>query len=92
MGRRPVCILTREPAIEVLSAVVCAPITRTIRGIPSEVEVGAAEGLPADGAISCDNLLTVPLVDLDPSPVGHIGVARRVELDRAVRYALDLRF
>lgn len=92
MGRRPVCILTREPAIEVLSAVVCAPITRTIRGIPSEVEVGAAEGLPVDCAISCDNLLTVPLVDLDPSPVGHIGVARRVELDRAVRYALDLQF
>ncbi len=92
MGRRPVCILTRDPAIEVLSAIVCAPITRTIRGIPSEVEVGAAEGLPVDCAISCDNLLTVPLADLDPSPVGHVGVARRVELDRAVRYALDLRF
>ncbi|MBT8241974.1 MAG: type II toxin-antitoxin system PemK/MazF family toxin, partial [Acidimicrobiia bacterium] len=31
-GRRPVCVLTRDAAIEVLTAVTCAPITRTVRG------------------------------------------------------------
>ena len=35
-GRRPVCVLTRDAAIDVLTAVTCAPITRTIRGIRSE--------------------------------------------------------
>ena len=59
-GRRPVCVLTRDAAIEVLSAVTCAPVTRTIRGIRSEVEVGSGEGLPATSVISCDNLITVP--------------------------------
>lgn len=86
------CVLTRDPAIDVLSAVVCAPITRTIRGIPSEVAVGPAEGLPVESAISCDNILTVPLDALDPAPVGRIDPVRRAELDRAIRYALDIRF
>jgi hypothetical protein len=39
-GRRPIGILTREAAIVVLTAITFAPITRTIRGIRSEVEVG----------------------------------------------------
>lgn len=90
VGRRPLCVLTRDPAIGVLTAVVCAPITRTIRGIASEVEVGPAEGLPSPSAISCDNLLTVPLADLDPTPVGRIDIERRAELDRAIRFALDI--
>jgi mRNA interferase MazF len=79
-----VCVLTRDTAIEVLSAVVCAPITRTIRGIASEVEVGAVEGLPSESAI--------PLAQVDPTPVGRLGPDRRIELDQAIRYALDIRF
>ena len=64
-GRRPVCVLTRDAAIAVLTAVTCAPITRTIRGIRSEVEVGSAEGLPEPSVITCDNLITIPLASLD---------------------------
>ena len=64
-GRRPVYVLTRDVAIEVLTALTCAPITRTTRGIHSEVEVGPAEGLPEPSVISCDNLITVPMVVLD---------------------------
>jgi mRNA interferase MazF len=59
-GRRPVCVLTRDAAIAVLQTVTCAPITRTIRGIGSEVEVGPEQGLPETSVISCDNLLTIP--------------------------------
>lgn len=89
-GRRPVCVLTRDAAVTVLTAITCAPISRTIRGIRSEVEVGLEEGLPEVGAISCDNVITVPKASLDPQPAGRLGLEKRAELDRALRYALDI--
>lgn len=91
-GRRPVCVLTRDAAIEVLASVTCAPITRTIRGIRSEVEVGPEEGLPEAAVITCDNLVTIPKSTLDPAPVGHLDVVRRAGLDAALRYALDIQY
>jgi mRNA interferase MazF len=89
-GRRPVCVLTRDAAIPVLTAVTCAPITRVIRGIASEVEVGREQGLPDRGVISCDNVITIPKTALEPSPVGHLDQGKRAELDRALRYSLDV--
>ena len=89
-GRRPVCVLTRDAAAAVLLAVTCAPITRTVRGIRSEVLIGAAQGLPQDCVISCDNVITVPLEDLDEVSVGVLDEVKRSELDRALRYALDI--
>lgn len=89
-GRRPVCILTRDAAIPVLTAVTCAPITRTIRGIRTEVELGPSQGLPEPCVISCDNLITIPIDDLDPEPVGRLDELKRVQLDRALRFALDI--
>lgn len=84
------CVLTRDAAIRVLTAVTCAPITRTIRGIRSEVELGVEHGLPERCVISCDNVLTIPLGDLDAVPVGHLDEVARAQLDRAIRYALDI--
>jgi mRNA interferase MazF len=72
--------------------VTCAPITRTIRGIRSEVEVGTEEGLPEAGVITCDNVLTVPKSLLLEGPVGRLGVEKRASLDRALRYALDIQY
>jgi len=89
-GRRPVCVLTRDAAVAVLTTVTCSPISRTIRGIRSEVEVGPEEGLPEAGAISCDNVITVPQANLDREPVGSLGLEKRMELDKALRYALDI--
>ena len=89
-GRRPVCVLTRDAAIQVLTAVTCAPITRTIRGIRSEVEIGIDQGLPQDCVITCDNVITVAIDSLDPEPVGHLDEVIGAELDRALRYALDI--
>ena len=60
VGRRPGCVLTRQAAILVLNAVLIAPATRTIRGIPTEVRLGADDGMPADCALSFDNLVTIP--------------------------------
>ena len=91
-GRRPVCVLTRDAAIGVLATVTCAPITRTIRGIRSEVELGPEHGVPEVSAISCDNVLTMPQAALDPAPIGRLDTVKRVELDRALRYALDIQF
>lgn len=59
--RRPVCVLTREAVLPVLRNVTVALVTRTIRDIPTEVLLTARDdGMPADCAISLDNLRTVP--------------------------------
>lgn len=89
-GRRPVCVLTRDAAISVLDRVTCAPITRTIRGIASEVKVGPTHGLPEQAVINCDNLVTIPKSRLDPQPVGQLDPGSRAALDRALRYSLDI--
>jgi mRNA interferase MazF len=57
---RPYLVLTRDEAIPVLRTVLVAPVTRTVRGIPSEVPLGAAQGLPADCAATMDNILAFP--------------------------------
>jgi mRNA interferase MazF len=90
--RRPVCVLTRDATIAVLTTVTCAPITRTARGTRSEIEVGPEQGLPEPSVINCDNLVTVRQSALDPDPVGRLDQVKWAELDRALRYALDIRY
>jgi len=89
-GRRPVCVLSRDAAIDVLTSVTCAPITHTVRGIRSEVELGPEQGLPEACVISCDNVITIPIDDLDDQPIGHLDEITRARLDQALRYALDI--
>lgn len=57
--RRPVLVLTRQEVIGLLSTVTVAPITSTIRGIPSEVELGIEEGLKGRCAANLDHVQTV---------------------------------
>jgi mRNA interferase MazF len=90
-GRRPICILTRTRVIAARSSLTCAPVTRRVRGIPSEVEVGPEEGLPHPGVINCDNVMTVPKAALDPEPLGKLDAIKRAELDRALRFALGIK-
>ncbi|CAN5463331.1 hypothetical protein BH24ACT7_BH24ACT7_25450 [soil metagenome] len=54
--RRPVLVVTRTEAIPVLSWLVVAPITRTIRRIPTEIALGEAQGLTVDCVAAFDNL------------------------------------
>jgi mRNA interferase MazF len=54
--RRPVLVVTRSEAIPVLTWVIVAPVTRTVRDIPTEIPVGPGEGLPVESAASFDNL------------------------------------
>ena len=57
--KRPVLILTRDSALEFLGEVTVAPITSTIRDIPSEVLLTNADGMPRDSAVNLDHLQTV---------------------------------
>ena len=57
--KRPVLILTRDSALEFLGEVTVAPITSTIRDIPSEVLLTQADGMPRDCAVNLDHLQTV---------------------------------
>lgn len=57
--RRPVLVVTRSEAVPVLTWLVVAPITRTVRSIPTEIPLGVDEGLDEPCAASFDNLQTV---------------------------------
>ncbi len=57
--RRPFLIMTRDEAIPVLNQLLAVPATRTVRGIPTEVELDESDGLPAPCALTLDNLTLV---------------------------------
>ena len=57
--RRPVVVLTRESVLPLLRTAMVAPVTSTIRGLPSEVPVGVAEGLKHDSVVNLDWVQTV---------------------------------
>lgn len=59
-GRRPVCVLTRQVAIPVLRSVLVAPVTRTVRDLPTEVRLDQHDGMAVECAISLDKVRTVP--------------------------------
>ena len=54
--RRPVLVVTRTDVISALATVVVAPITRTVRGIPTEVPLDQRDGLRESCVASFDNL------------------------------------
>ena len=57
--KRPVLILTRDSILEYLGEVTVAPVTSTIRNIPSEVYLSKNDGMPHDCAINFDHIQTV---------------------------------
>lgn len=89
-GRRPVIVLTRNAAIPVLTAVVVAPLTRTIRDIASEIRLGPQEGLPEECVAACDNIATLAKERFDAEPVGVLDHTRDPELDASIRFALGI--
>ncbi|HVF45363.1 MAG TPA: type II toxin-antitoxin system PemK/MazF family toxin [Pyrinomonadaceae bacterium] len=86
--RRPVLILTRNSAIAFLTGVTVAPLTSTIRGIPSEVLLTPAEdGVSADCAVNLDNIQTVQKAGLG-ARLTHLSLERMREVRAAVEFAL----
>lgn len=58
--RRPVVVLTRDPMGRVLHSVIVGPVTSTIRGLSTEVELSEADGVRKPCVVNLDNLQLVP--------------------------------
>lgn len=87
--KRPVLILTRDSALEYLGEVTIAPITTTIRDIPSEVFLSKADGMPQDCVVNCDHLQTVSKGKIG-SLITSLPSSRLNEVGRAIRFALAI--
>ncbi len=84
---RPALILVRDRAIPHLTSITVAPLSRTIRGIPTEVPLGPDDGLAVDSVATFDNVRSVSrsmITDL----VGHIQPGRWHEVCAAVSAAI----
>jgi mRNA interferase MazF len=88
-GRRPVLLLSRDAAYKVRSLVTVAPVTRTIRSIPSEVPLGPGDGMPARCVVSLDNIQTVRK-DYLKEHLATVSSQKMRSIDEATHFALDL--
>lgn len=84
---RPVVILTRDSAIRYLSTVTVAPITSTIRGIPSEVMLREEDGMKRPCAVNLHNAITVTQRRLGRR-IAQLGQQRMSEIGTALRFSL----
>ncbi len=85
--RRPVLVVTRSEAVEVLTGIVVAPITRTVRRIATEIALGSDEGLAVECVASFDNLQRIRRSTLTER-AGELGI-RAPELCGALRALAD---
>lgn len=86
--RRPVLVVTRTDAIPVLQWVVVAPVTRTVRRIPTEVDLGPDNGLSIPCAAAFDNLQPIRRSYLTER-VGRLAIDQLDEICRALRALAD---
>ncbi len=87
--RRPVVILTRDSALEFLGEVTVAPVTSTIRDIPSEVLLTEADGMPRPCAVNLDHIQTVSKGKIG-SLITTLSSDRMSQVRQALRFALAL--
>jgi len=86
--RRPVLVVTRTEAIAVLTWLVVAPVSRTIRDIPTEIRLGPRHGLPDDCVASMDNLQPLRRSFLSER-IGWLGADGTDEICRGLRALAD---
>lgn len=86
--RRPVLVLTRDRAIPVLRTVLIAPVTRSARGIQTEVALDEADGMPVPCVATFDNVTTVPKAFLTERVTGLSAVRMR-DVCVALRLTVD---
>ena len=87
--KRPVLLLTRDSILEYLGEVTVAPVTSTIRDIPSEVRLYKEDGMLQDCAVNCDHLQTVSKGRLG-AVVATLSATKMREVSNAVIFALPL--
>jgi mRNA interferase MazF len=86
---RPVLVLTRELVRPHLTTVTVAPITTTVRGLSTDVQVDTANGLSSPSVVSCDNVTTIPAQALGDQ-IGVLLDDQEQQLSEAIRVAFDL--
>jgi mRNA interferase MazF len=87
--RRPALVLTRASHLRHLTQIVVAPITRTVRGIATEVPIGTESGLKEPSAAKLDQVQAVHRKSLGRF-LGSLDPARKREVREALLFALDL--
>jgi len=87
--KRPVVILTRNTILEYLGEVTVAPVTATIRDIPSEVPLSKEDGMHNNCAINCDHLQTVSKANIG-TIITTLSKEKLFEIRNAVFFALNL--
>jgi mRNA interferase MazF len=87
--KHSVLILTRDSILDYLGEVTIAPITTTIRDIPSEVFLSRQDGLPHDCAVNCDHIQTVSKGKIGPL-ITTLPANKMIEAGRAIAFALNL--
>jgi mRNA-degrading endonuclease toxin of MazEF toxin-antitoxin module len=85
-GRRPYLILTRTEAVAVLNQVLGAPATRVVRGIPTEVSLDEADGMPAPCVLTLDNV-SVIRKSLCTQRITRLGPDKMLAVCEALRHA-----
>jgi mRNA interferase MazF len=89
VGRRPVLILTSSEALASLLWVTVAPLTRTIRGLESEVILETGDGVPSRCVVTLDNIATIEQDRLDRY-ITTLPAERMNEVWEAIHYVFDL--
>lgn len=85
-GDRPVLVLTRDPVAGRIGSVVVAALTRTRRGLVSELALTKADGVPTESVVNFDNLHTIPRETLRRRVVA-LSPARMAEACRTLQSA-----
>ena len=85
--KRPVLVLTRDSAIAYLATVTVAPISSTIRGVPSEVLLGEEDGMKSPCAVNLHNPVTVAQERLGKR-VAQLSSRRMNDVSAALRFSL----
>lgn len=83
-------LVSREEAYAIKTRVTVVVVTRTVRGIPTEVRVRPSEGLPKVGVANADELVTVPRTTLRDR-IATLSRAKLDEIDAALRFSLGLK-
>ena len=87
--KRPVLILTRDSVLRYLGEVTVAPVTSTVRDIPSEVVLSKEDGMVKDCAVNLDHIQTVSRGKIG-SLIATLSQDKMIRVSEAVRFALEL--
>jgi len=87
--KRPVLILSRNSIIGYLGEVTVAPITSTVRDIPSEVQLDRDDGMPRECAVNCDHIQTVSKSKIG-SLITTLSAEKIARVREAISFALAL--